>query len=173
PNGYWGHIGGVLTGLVLALVMRLGSLSTVDYSIQDAIAKVERGQLKGGLQALHAIARRIPSDRRATLALARAYAKIWDQPAAAAQYSAALQGAIASQDVDEAWAIWKEAVTAGIKLPVNQVFALARICTQAGLNANATELYGWIARASDQSVAAVTQEPLPATGAAATRLKNG
>lgn len=163
-SGYWGHIGGVLTGLALALVMRLGSRSTTDYSIEDAIAQVEHGELKEGLHALHAIARSFPNDPRARLALARTYLKVWDQAAAASQYSHAFQQAIAAHDFNEAWAVWKEATSAGVSLPPNQVFSLAHLCTGAGRDSHAAELYRAIAQMGDTAAAVKAREYLKKLG---------
>jgi tetratricopeptide (TPR) repeat protein len=155
PSGYWGHLGGAAAGFAFALCAGLVTHGAIDYSMEDALTLISKGQLKAGLQVLHALLKARPDDTRVPLALAREYVKVWDRDAGARYYALSIRKELDAGRLDNAIADWDEAVASQVPLTARHALPLANAAQQAGKIETALKLYEWAAPLADETTRAV------------------
>ena len=162
PSGYWGHLAGAVSGLILALVIGAAPQGAVDYSLDDALAQIEAGHLREGLAELHALQRLTPDDSRAPRALARSLVRVWDLPAASRHYAEAVRMEIAANRTTRAIEIWSEGLQAGASMSPQLALSLANAAAGSGAFIDAGKLYEWVLSQPDSVSAEVARRKLAA-----------
>ncbi|HET6382696.1 MAG TPA: rhomboid family intramembrane serine protease [Armatimonadota bacterium] len=156
PPGYWGHLGAGAAGLTLALALRLGPRGIVEYSVEDAVRLIAKGNLREGLHDLRLLQRIAPLDSRIPLALAQAYLSIWDMAEAGRAYAHAVQIELDLRQPARAFAIWQEAAGRQVTIPARLVVTLASALLKEGNQQPAVELYRWAAAQEECAAAAAS-----------------
>ncbi|MCA1594989.1 MAG: rhomboid family intramembrane serine protease [Chloroflexi bacterium] len=163
-SGYWGHLGGALAGLTLSLALRFAPQGGIDYDMEDAIKRINNGDLKVGLDTLHSLRRSAPADPRVPLALARSYARVWDSKSAGKHFGEAVQIELAHHRCQAARQIWDEASHAGALLHPRLALNLAAALEVEGDSVPARQLYEWAAAGPDEAAASVARQRLTRAG---------
>jgi membrane associated rhomboid family serine protease len=161
-DAYWGHLGGVVAGLICALALRMPRIGATDYSLEDALGKVSKGLLREGIQDLEALSRVLPDEPRVPMELARVYRRVWDRPAAGKSYGRAIHLLLLAGKAREGMDVWRESLEDGTCVPHPPALALADAAVLAGYAEGARDIYEWLLQVADPDTSRVVRKRVEA-----------
>lgn len=101
-TAYWAHIGGMLFGMALAYMMKLGKEGSKEYLIDDARARLDQGATWIAAENLKAVLEQDPNNAEIHGQLACTYAAQQDMDDSIAHYNKCIELCLSKGDTDKA-----------------------------------------------------------------------
>lgn len=140
---YWSHIGGMVFGMVVAAITKMGLEASKEYLITDARAHANRGHTGGAIANLQALIARDPENAEAHANLARLYAEKQEPEQAAEHFRRSIEIYLSRGQRDKAALRYDEmrALCGRAELDLRTEYQIARYLMETCCHKPAVQLF--------------------------------